>query len=260
MNTILNWHPAVSVILLCIITISISYIALRIVRKKFSNEVLKENHEVGGFIFNAFGLIYAVLIAFVVFVTWTEFDESRKNVDMEASELADLYNGSQAMPGDIKNEIRSAIEEYILNVQHDEWPRLENGMISDNARTSYHKLINIFTRLDAGKITNEPVYRETLKHLNGLGEKRRDRIFDSRNDIPGLVWGVLLFGGVMTVFYTFFFSTKKLLPQFLMTAGLAGLNTMILYMICILDQPFRGYTKITPEAFNYVLEMIKSGM
>lgn len=68
----------ISIILLCAAMMGISYISLKLVRKRFPEDVLKGNHEVGGLIFNAFGLIYAVLVAFVVFATWTEYDESKK--------------------------------------------------------------------------------------------------------------------------------------------------------------------------------------
>jgi hypothetical protein len=260
MKFLLDWHPAVSIILLCSASVFVSYLGLKLVRKRFSDDVLRENHEVGGFIFNAFGLIYAVLIAFVVFVTWTEFDGSKKNTDLEASELADLFNNSKAFPDSLQKQIQSAIAEYTKSVINDEWPLLEKGGVSEKTQKTYHRLWDTYTTMDTKKIPNLPVYQESLKHLNDLGEKRRNRIFDSRDDIPGIIWAVLLFGGVMTVIYTYFFCTRKIAAQFLMTSGLAVINTVILYMIFSLDNPFVGYTKIDPAAFDYVLGLIKGTM
>ena len=51
------------------ITTFVALVGLHFVRKKYSTEVLKENHEVAAIIFNAFGLFYGVIMAFVVFVT-----------------------------------------------------------------------------------------------------------------------------------------------------------------------------------------------
>jgi len=257
MKFLLEWHPAVSIIILCIISISVSYFGIRLVRKRYSADMLRENHEAGGFIFNAFGLIYAVLIAFVVFVTWTEYDGSLKNVDSEASELADLINDSKAFPEDQRVQALQLIEEYMGNVKDDEWPLLSDGQVSEKARSSFHRLWDLYTSVDAAKLKNMPLYQESLKHLNDLSEKRRTRIFDSRNDIPGVIWAVLLLGGILMVVYTFFFSMKKLAAQFLMTAALASIVTIILYMIYILDHPFVGYTKITTESFEYVLVLLK---
>jgi hypothetical protein len=257
MKFLLEWHPAASIILLCSVSIILSYFGLRLVRKKYSSDMLRENHEAGGFIFNAFGLIYAVLIAFVVFVTWTEYDGSLKNVDSEASELADLINDSKAFPEDMRIQALQLIEEYMRNVKEDEWPLLSDGEVSEKARSGFHKLWDIYSNVDVTKMKNVPLYQESLKHLNDLSERRRTRVFDSRNDIPGVIWTVLLFGGILMVVYTFFFSMKKFAAQFLMTAALASIITIILYMIYILDHPFVGYTKITPEAFDYVLTLLK---
>jgi hypothetical protein len=259
MKFLLEWHPLISVMFLCVITLALSYIAHKAMRKYFSDDVLKENHEVGGFIFNAFGLIYAVLVAFVVFATWTEYDEAKKTVDMEASELADLFNNSKAFPVTMQAEINSAIIAYADNVINEEWGMLSEGKMSEDARKNYHRLWDVFVKQETGSINNIPVYQESLRHLNDLGEWRRSRIFESRNNIPGIIWGVLLFGGVMTVVYTFFFRTRKLAAQLLMSSGLTVLNTVILYMIYILDHPYVGYTRVGYESLEYVLTLVRTG-
>ena len=69
MQSLLNLPPAISFLIVSAITTALALAGLRFVRKKYSTEVLKENHEVEAIIFNAFGLLYAVVVAFVVFVT-----------------------------------------------------------------------------------------------------------------------------------------------------------------------------------------------
>ena len=51
------------------VTTLLALAGLHFVRKRYPADVLKENHEVGAIIFNAFGLLYGVVVAFVVFVT-----------------------------------------------------------------------------------------------------------------------------------------------------------------------------------------------
>ena len=78
MQFILNWPPAISFLIVSAITTSVALAGLCFVRKKYPAEVLKENHEVAAIIFNAFGLLYGVVVAFVVFVTWSGYDELQK--------------------------------------------------------------------------------------------------------------------------------------------------------------------------------------
>ncbi len=260
MNFILNWHPALSILFLCGVTVFISYVGLKLVRKWFTEDVLKQNHEVGGMIFNAFGIIYAVLIAFVVFATWTEYDESKKNVDQEAIELSDIYHNSKALPEQYKSQVAPLLKAYIDDVINDEWKMLDDGEPSGKARDSFNKIWTFFTTIERSQIKNEIAYQETLKHLNDVNEKRRMRIFDSKNNIPGIIWVVLLFGAVVIVIYTYFFFAKNIRHQFVMTSALTILNTLILYMIVLLDNPFRGYMKIDFSPFEYTMLVITSGM
>lgn len=260
MRFLLYLHPAISVIILCIVSVSLSYLGLKIVRKKFPEEVLRDNHEVGGFIFNAFGLIYAVLIAFVVFVTWNEYNDARSNLDAEASELIDVYNTSKAFPDSTRNLLNKSLIEYIEIIMNDEWPLLENGEPSMKARQSFRSLWLIYSTMDVNKLSNVPVYEESLRHLNSLSEKRRTRIFDSRETIPPIIWAALLFGGVMCVVFTYFFCSRRIQAQVVMTSALTVLNTLILYMIYLLDHPFVGSMKLTPEALEHAMYLIKSGL
>jgi hypothetical protein len=260
MRFLLYLHPAAAVIILCIVAVSLSYIGLKIVRKKFPEDVLRDNHEVGGFIFNAFGLIYAVLVAFVVFVTWNEYNDARSNLDAEASEIIDVYNTSKAFPDSTRDHLNKALIEYIENIMNDEWPLLENGEPSMKARQSFRSLWLIYSTMDVSRLSNVPVYEESLKHLNSLSEKRRTRLFDSRENIPPIIWAALLFGGVMCVVFTYFFCSRRLQAQVVMTSALTVLNTLILYMIYLLDHPFIGSMKLTTEALEHTIYIIKSGL
>jgi len=257
MSVLLELHPVISLIILCSIALSISYLGLKIVRKKYPHEILKENHEVGGFIFNAFGLIYAVLVAFVVYATWSEYESSKMNVDLEASELSDLHLNSLAFAEPMRSEINSAIKNYTASVINDEWKLLSKGEISQKASDDFHRLWGIYTSADVSRLPNEPAYRESLKHLNELSEYRRTRIFQSQDTIPWVIWVILMFGAIVSVLYTFFFGTKKVLPQFLMTAALTITNTLVLYLIYILDNPFAGSIKVSSSSFEYLLKVLQ---
>ena len=73
----------ISFLLVAVITTALAATGLHFVRRKYPTEVLKENHEVAAIIFNAFGLLYGVVVAFVVFVTWSGYDDATKNLQME---------------------------------------------------------------------------------------------------------------------------------------------------------------------------------
>src|SRR5881392_4523261 len=98
MQNLLYLPPPISFFIVSAITTFFSLAGLYLVRRKYSAEVLKENHEVAAIIFNAFGLFYGVMVAFVVFVTWNGYDEATKNLQMEANETDDIFHLTQALP------------------------------------------------------------------------------------------------------------------------------------------------------------------
>src|SRR5436853_7644305 len=98
MGFLLQLPPPVSFFIVSAVTTFFGLVGLYLVRRRYSAEVLKENHEVAAIIFNAFGLFYRVLVAFVVFVTWGGYDEATKNLQMEASEALDIFHTAATFP------------------------------------------------------------------------------------------------------------------------------------------------------------------
>src|SRR5438105_13073212 len=98
MQFLLNLPSAISFLIVSVITTALALAGLRFVRTKYSAEVLQQNHEVAAIIFNAFGLLYAVVVAFVVFVTGMDYEEPTRNLQMKANESNDIFNTSKQFP------------------------------------------------------------------------------------------------------------------------------------------------------------------
>ena len=68
----------------------LSVAGLLIVRRGVSVAWLRRHHEAASHFFVMVGTLYAVLIAFAVFVVWTESKEAGTNLEHETTEVADL--------------------------------------------------------------------------------------------------------------------------------------------------------------------------
>src|SRR5207249_5703924 len=123
MRFLLNLPPPVSFFIVSAITTFFALTGVHLVRKKYSADVLKENHEVAAIIFNAFGLFYGVMVAFVVFVTWSGYSDATKNLEMEANEVADIFHSTQAFPDPARRTIRQGLMDYVISVYGDELKR-----------------------------------------------------------------------------------------------------------------------------------------
>jgi len=259
MQLILYLPVALSFLIVSVITTSVALAGLRFVRKAYPAEVLKENHEVAAIIFNAFGLLYGVVVAFVVFVTWGGYDDAKKNLEMEANEADDIFHITKTFPDPARGMIQQGLIDYIASVYNDELKRMSQGDISLQSNRSMARLITVFYQIDDKSVPNRELYAESLTRLNNLAQYRRIRIFAGNDTVPLAVWLVLLVGGVITISYTYFFGMKNIKSQYLMTAALTVTITLILVLIYILDHPFTGTSKVSTEPLKQVLEIVQKG-
>jgi len=213
MRFLLQLTPPISFFIVSAITTFLSLAGLYLVRRKYSAEVLKENHEVAAIIFNAFGLFYGVLIAFVVFVTWNGYDEATKNLQLEASEALDIFHSAESFPESSRKAIQQGLRDYVSAVYNDEVPRMAEGDITLYAGGAHADVGALFSQMDANAMPNRELHAESLRRLNNMAQYRRMRIFAGNDTVPPVIWLVLLVGGVFAVSYTFFFGMKDIRAQ-----------------------------------------------
>ena len=259
MQFLLDWPVPLSFLTVSVVAAAIALSGLYLVRKKYPTEVLKENHEVAAIIFNAFGLFYGVMVAFVVFVTWSGYSDATKNLEMEANEVADIFHITQAFPDSARRTIRHGLMDYVVSVYGDELKRMSHGEIALHSGKALPTLLTAFYQMDEKSIPNRELYAETLHRLNDLAQYRRLRIFAGNDTVPLAIWLVLLVGAVFTVSYTFFFGMKNIRAQYVIATTLTVTITLILFLIYVLDHPFAGTSKVSAQPLKDVMEIMQRG-
>jgi len=121
MKFFLQFPFMISIIIISAISITFFLIIQKLIRKKIPHEMLLENHAVGGFLYNAVCVIYAVLIAFVVFVIWNNLEETNSKIEREANNLLNLYYDASVYPDSLRMEIQTTIRDYVKRVTSEEW-------------------------------------------------------------------------------------------------------------------------------------------
>jgi Na+/proline symporter len=259
MEFLLNLPSPISFFIVSAITTLVALAGLYLVRRKYSAEVLKENHEVAAIIFNAFGIFYGVLVAFVVFVTWSGYDDATKNLQLEASEALDIFHNAEAFPDPANKIIQQGLRDYMASVYNDEVPRMAQGEISVYSGGAHLELKTLFNQIDVKSIPNKELYSETLRSLDNLAQYRRMRIFAGNDTVPPVIWLVLLVGGVFAVSYTFFFGMKNIKAQYLITTTLTVMITSILFLVYVLDHPFTGASRVSLEPLREAMAVMQKG-
>src|SRR6476469_3717557 len=107
-------------------------IGLLLVRRIVPLQELEANHVVGGIIYALIGTSYAVLLSFVIVISWSELSNAEQAVAREAADLGTLYWLVHNFPADQRERVRDSISKYAESVINEEWPLMARGQSSGN--------------------------------------------------------------------------------------------------------------------------------
>ena len=232
----------------------LALIAMVAVRRSTALEMLEAHTEVAGFVYAVLGVVYAVLIAFVVLVVWEEFERAEQYADQEASALVDLHRLAEGLPATERQLIQATLLAYARAVREEEWTAMADGAVGPRARGLSDELWRAYRELEPRTERERALYGASLGRLTDFADARRLRLYESRNDLPGILWVTLITGGTITVGFSLLFGVRSARSQGVMTVLLAATVALLLFLIYALDQPFRGDTRVGPAAFERALE------
>ena len=225
-----------------------------LMRRRVGLERLTSNNEIAGFKFATVGVIYAVLLAFAVIVVWEKFRDAETAVLQEAGASATLYRLA-AGPEREAVATRVALSNYLRLAIDQDWPLMakarESREVTRALDTLYASAMNL---MDNGWKHHPEIFVEVFKQLDTITQARRIRLHLSTGIVPGLLWLVLYSGAVLTVGFTFFFGTKNLPAQVMMTGILSLIVFMGLLVIVSIDHPFTGPVHVGAEPLQTVIE------
>jgi uncharacterized membrane protein YgaE (UPF0421/DUF939 family) len=244
-------------ILKFILIVGLSISGLLLVRKYLHHSKMELHNEIAGFIYAVVGVIYAVLLAFVVITVWDEYTDAEKNVNMEISHVVDIYRNADSFPDSIRDEIKTSAVNYINDMIDFEWKAMANYEISEEAKISYDNLWNAHLKFTPTTAYEEIWYAETIKELNQLADARTYRINSIYYDIPVFMWIVIFFGAFITIGFSYLFGTKNKFAHIIMVFSLSSSIGLVLILIDALEHPFTGIIHLTPESFIIALEQLK---
>jgi Protein of unknown function (DUF4239) len=235
---------------------------LELVQRLVPTESRQPHNDVAGFIYAALGVIYAVLLALVVIAVWEKYQAANETVEQEANDTAEIFWLAHRLPEPEGSHVQELARSYVEEVVHKEWPLMEQGLapsmkqvrgtpsgwtIIDDIRAS---LQDYEPRTKA----EEQLYAKGLDQIEELNDARRMRLVAAEEGIPGVLWAVLIFGGIAAIGFTYLFGMENTWAHRLMVVTLAAVIGLVLFTIGALEHPFSGGARIGTGAFDLILE------
>lgn len=236
----------------------LSVLGMLVVRRYVNLEVLTSYHQVAGYLLSVVGMMYSVLLGFVIVDSMHHMQDVRQLVSMEASGLANVFLCSEGLPAPKRSEIRSLCHEYAEEVINDEWHELRRGLYSRKTFRSVFKIWKAITTFEPKTKSEDDIQQQLTNQICALDESHRARVISAAHGVAPVLWLVLIVGGVFTVGFTYFFGVKSLRAQILMTVLLTVILSLNLYLVFAFGNPMSRDLGVVPGPFKLDLMIFDS--
>ncbi|HEX3672419.1 MAG TPA: hypothetical protein VHT92_12015 [Candidatus Cybelea sp.] len=256
-RTILSVPDLVAELAVVVAVVACFVVLHAILQRKLRSEVLRRHNDVAGFLFSAVGVLYAVVLGFVVVVVWQKYDNAVANVESEVDAVANIYHVIDAYPTPLRDEIRSGLRAYARTVALVEWPAMNRGQVVPELGTK--QLEDVAYRIDTFSPRNFKEFaaqQAAIATETRLLDARRARLIESVPAVPSVLWFALIMGALSMVAFCYIFGVENRSAQLVMTAILVGLIGMLFVVIDEFSTPFSGSVRISAEGWAYLQQRL----
>lgn len=236
-------------IFLVILWVTLSISCLVLLNRFWAPSRRRLHNDVIGWQITILGTIYAVMIGFMMYAVWANFQTAEDNLDKEANALVNLFRTADGLPPAQRDAIHIAASNYATEVLTKEWPTMSRGELAHSAQLYIMQLWAITTHTPTHDFSQQASLQQAMAELSNLTEHRRIRLLESRSQMPTVLWAVLVIGGVITIAACCLIGSENFPLHFGLILALSLMISLALVAIADIDQPFRGSVYASPYAF-----------
>jgi hypothetical protein len=216
------------------------------------------HNDVVSYYLGAFGVLYGLTLGLIAVATWQNYTDVDKLVAQEAATLRVLHANVSWYPRSERAELSQGLMAYATYIIEQEWPAQRRGVLLGTGQEQLLAFRRPLMEFDPESEGEKALHQETLQSLDRYLELRGTRLSHVGAGVPGLVWLVLIVGAVLTVAITYCFSMKSIWGHLVLTVVLSGFLGLVIYLIVMLDYPFRGGLAVGPGRFELARERMQT--
>ena len=267
---LLSWNPVVLVFAFVMLSAALGLLVnwqlARLSRWLEKGGHLSEKHQMAGHFIGVVGVIYAVLVAFVVVTAWQTNDHAKELTMQEQHEVDDLFHLDAAFHNSNGDGIRLMLANYAA-VMIDEWKEMKRGdqlcldtsetcppsssKPSQEANRLAHCIGEAAFNLVPETRQQQVVYEEGIRLVQSFSENReeRRRRYQERA-LQGALWFSFFLGATILVLMTYFVEGQSRVLHAIRTSGFFAMIGMVVALAFIFDRPFVGASQISGDEWD----------
>ncbi len=214
------------------------------------------HNDIVGFYMAGVTVLYAVSVGLLAIGAWATYSDVQGKVDHEAAALAGLYRDISAYPEPERSVMQEDLRRYARQVVDVAWPLQRRGIVLNNEDAVLNNFQEHFMSFEPQNERQTILAAEVYRTFNELTESRRVRITSVSVEMPGPLWALVLAGALICMAVSWFYQTENFGMHFWMTILFSSLLGLLIYLVAVLDNPYRGKVSISPEPIERVYEQV----
>src|SRR5215469_8889024 len=199
------------------------------------------------------GAIFGLLVVFVVFQVFNDFDRAKMAVDREASAIRTVVLLAGSFPGESETQIRNLARRHIDEAVSAEWPAMAKQAaslkVAAPALSEALRLALSLTPQNEGQILAR---HEMVRELETAMVARRERINLSRSTVNWVKWSCMFAQALCAlVAIAMIHSDNRAAAAIAMGIFATGVAVCAL-LIASHDEPFTGQISVKPDVLLQV--------
>ena len=207
-------------------------------------------------VFGVTGTGFAVLLAFVIFLSFSSYDRAREKASVEAVAISQLFRTAKLFPPRSRQALHGELICYARAVVHDEWKTMRDERESPVVDGWLGQIEQTVDRIplqgDRQRVAYDHWFHQAAERRDG----RRGRLVEAEPLVPALVWVALFLGGALIVAYMCFYAdpAEPVVVQALMMGAVTTMVVAGMLVVRFLDRPFSSASgSIKPTAMTMTL-------
>jgi hypothetical protein len=214
------------------------------------------HNDVNGLVFAIVGVLYAIVVGFVVTSQWENVGAARDAAAQEANGLVRVYWAAEALPADQRTEIRTLCRQYAHTVQVSEWPAMARHR--DVGGDGQRDLDRLSELVHSSTAASDDQSGQLGTALDDVLQNRQQRLALAHQNLSGMMWFVMVAGGILTTALTYLFGVPGRAAHLIMVFSLVGTVGLLLYASWQLQYPFGPATDLRPVGMVTALHLFAS--
>jgi hypothetical protein len=250
---------ALIVVVVCAVTVT----AMLLVRRRAPEGSYFSDGDRASGVFGVLASGFALLLGFMIFLSFQSYDESRSGAETEATLVVQQVETAQFLPKDVAAKLTGQLVCYGRSVAGVEWEAIDAGTLQDGVNPWGAEMFRTLRSVKPQTATEQSAYDRWMDQTAQRQQARIARVHGAEGIIPLPVWFALFSISAVILVYMLFFADpgEGAITQSMLMGCATVIITVLILLLMFFDNPHgTGLGTLQPTAMQRSLRLIDAAI